>query len=384
VSVPAHWLWVCGPWFGGPHHPLVRAKGRKITLQLNDASSCSFSINGLSPVAGELQELVTDVHALREATPGAPRDRVFRGRLGPTSDDLDGTTHTVGATAWDYREVLARRILWSSSPRVFAGADQGAIVAALVADAQSRPGGDLRMSVTGTATGQFRERTYDLGKSVGEEIQALSEVVNGFDWDVVAPTQEDLVLRIHYPAKGTATAVVLSWGDELVAKVTRTVPVGEFANAYRVSGRAPERQDGATVDPVEPPPVELAADDIGATQAGRWEKAEGTDLTSVSGLGERAAWLLDEGQSIRPTYSVTLRAGAWRGRSHIDTGDWVRLRIRSGRLAVDSVLRVHTIDIPVDDDGREGQVQLSLGGPRQDYGRRAALADRRLADLERR
>lgn len=384
MAEAAQWLWVAGPWYGGPHHPLSRAKSRKITLQLNDANSCSFTLDGPDPVAAQLDELVTDVHALREAVPGAPRDRVFRGRVGPTSDDLDGLRHTVSVTAWDYREVLARRILWASSPRAFATTDQGAIVAAWIGDTQARAGGDLRMTVTGTATGQLRDRTYDPGESIGEKIQELSETVGGFDWSVESPTQDMLELRIHYPSKGTFTPVVLSYGDQLVQSIKRTVPVGDFANAQRVTGRAPERVEGATEDPVEPTPLEIAADDIGATATGRWDKATGTDMATDAALADRGAWLLGESQVVRPTYEVTLRRGAWGGRSHIDTGDWVRLRVRSGRLNVDTSLRVHTIGVPVEDDGREGAVTLSLGGPRMDYGRRAALAERRLADLERR
>lgn len=384
MAEPARWMWVCGPWYGGPHHPLSRAKARKVTLQLNDASSCSFTLDGLDPVAGQVQELVTDVHALRDQPDGGPRDRVFRGRVGPTTDDLDGLRHTVAVTAWDYREVLNRRILWSSSPREFRVVDQGQIVAALVTDAQSRPGGGLGLTVTGATTGQLRDRVYDPGKSVGELIQELSEVIGGFDWDVVSPSLDSLVLRIHYPAKGGVKAVILSWGDALLAKVSRSVELGAYGNAVRVTGRVAERAEGATDDPVEPVPFEGDTAGIGANPTGRWERAEGTDITTDAGLAERGAWHLAEAETVRPTYDVELHRGAWRGRSHIDTGDWVRLRVKSGRLGVDTSLRVHTISIPIEDDGREGPVSLSLGGPRQDYGRRAALTERRLADLRRR
>lgn len=375
---PASWLWMVGPWSGGAHYPLGRATDRQVTLQLNDASTCSFSIRGDHPEAGHVEELVSDVHALRQAAPGGPRDRVFRGRVGPSSDTLDGTSHTAKFTAYDYREVLARRILWSDSTLTYTAVDQGGIVAALVADTQGRAGGDLGMTVTGTVTGQVRDRTYEANDSIGEKIQQLSEVIDGFDWSVESPSQGELELRIHYPGKGADRGVILSYGDEQVANIERTVPVGEFGNALRVSGRAPEG-GGA-----EPTPVEVDTGAVGTAPEGRWDRAVGTDVTTDAGLTDRAAWLLDEAQAVRPTYEVTLRRGAWRGRAHIDTGDTARLWIRSGRLTVNTLLRVHTITIPVDDDGREGAVSLSLGGPRLDYGRRAALTERRLSDLERR
>jgi hypothetical protein len=93
------------------------------------------------------------------------------------------------------------------------------------------------LTVTGATTGQLRDRVYDPGKSVGELIQELSEVIGGFDWDVVSPSLDSLVLRIHYPAKGGVKAVILSWGDALLAKVSRSWSSARTGNAVRVTGR---------------------------------------------------------------------------------------------------------------------------------------------------
>lgn len=64
----------------------------------------------------------------------------------------------------------------------------------------------------------------------------------------------------------------------------------------------------------------------------------------------------------RPTFTITLRAGFWRGRAHIDVGDTVRLRIRLGAEDLSYEYRVSEIQVDVDDAGGE-QVQLTLGTP---------------------
>jgi hypothetical protein len=68
-----------------------------------------------------------------------------------------------------------------------------------------------------------------------------------------------------------------------------------------------------------------------------------------------------------PTYTVPLQPGAWQGPGHIWAGDTVRMRISSGRLQVDSDLRVQQIDIVIDSSENEnvtltiGQVPLRIG-----------------------
>lgn len=64
----------------------------------------------------------------------------------------------------------------------------------------------------------------------------------------------------------------------------------------------------------------------------------------------------------RPTFTVVLKDGFWRGRSHIDVGDTVRLRIRLGQEVLAHEYRVTEIQVDIDGIGAE-TVTLTLGKP---------------------
>lgn len=371
----ATWSFVVGPWNGGPQYALTGARDRKVTFNLTSPSTASFSLGGRDPLAEQITELVTDLHILRSPGPGIRAQRLYRGRVGTTKDQIDTNTHTVDVATADYRELLKRRIFWSGSTRSWAGTDQGLIVAGMAAAAQAPVGAALGMTVTGTATGVLRDRTYEPGDSIGERIQELSEVINGFDWDVLSPTAGELLLQIFYPRRGVDRGVVLELGG-LVAAVSRDVDPSRYANAVRGTGQEP---DGG----VAPTPVEIAVPDVGTRPEGRWDTASGESITTQAALDERTDWRLDQAQVIRPAYTVKLRRGAWRGPDHIWLGDPVRLVVMSGRLRVDTVLRVQTVDIGIDENSTE-DVTLTLGAPKPSFAQRATATEKRLATLERR
>lgn len=64
----------------------------------------------------------------------------------------------------------------------------------------------------------------------------------------------------------------------------------------------------------------------------------------------------------RPTFTVVLKSGWWRGRAHIDVGDTVRLRIRLGKEDLSYEYRVSEIQADVDANEEE-TVTLTLGTP---------------------
>ncbi len=64
----------------------------------------------------------------------------------------------------------------------------------------------------------------------------------------------------------------------------------------------------------------------------------------------------------RPTFTITLKAGFWRGRHHIDVGDTVRVRIKLGKELLAYTYRVSEIHVDIDQTGSE-TVALTLGNP---------------------
>lgn len=376
------WQLILGPAEGGHELALTEAKSRRYTARLNENSDLAFSIDGRHAQAAAIEELSTDVHLL--FTPNSGPTRILdRCRVGQTGDDITEDAHAVSVACLDYRAVLERRKLYSGDTLTYTGVDQAEIAWRLVQATQGKPAGALGITKgwVGTApTGEPRDRTYEAGDSIGQRIQELSEVINGFDWDVTPVSASGLRLDVWSPERGSDRGVVLILGG-LAAGVRREVTPSDYANALRYTGATGDEETPG------PSPVELEAGNLGETgqwPQGRWDSVFGDDgLTNQAALDDRAEWQLSQSQVVRPVYTVTLARGGWQGPDHIWLGDTVRLVIQSGRLAVDVSLRVHEVEIDLDGDGGE-QVTVTLGGPRPDFRRWPARVDKQLRNLERR
>lgn len=65
----------------------------------------------------------------------------------------------------------------------------------------------------------------------------------------------------------------------------------------------------------------------------------------------------------RPSYEIVLRQGFWEGRTHIDVGDWVGVRLEMGAEVISEKHRVTEIQIDIDAQGFE-TVTLTVGPAR--------------------
>lgn len=358
------WRWAIGQSSGtAPEEALSRPKARRVTWRLRDSADAAFTMRGTDPQAGAVEELITDLWCYRDGA------LVYRGRVGPTEDDV-GDVHNVSVTTGDYRAVLARRMLFDDSTLVFTADDQADIAWALIDDTQARTGGDLQI-IEGAhgATGITRDRTFEAGQYVGQLVtQQLSEVIDGFDWEI----DPYLTFNLFYPERGSDNGVVLDYGG-IVASVRRTVDPSNYFNALRLSGA-----DALTAETRE-------AAGLGALPEGRWDRQIGEPSVLVqSSLDERADLLIVEGAVISPSYVVTLKANRWEGPDHIFVGDTVQLVVRSlPRLDVNVAQRVYEVSAAVDDDGKE-VVQLTIGSSDTLRRRQLPSLSTRVADLERR
>ena len=341
---------------------LTDASDRKITARLSDPSTIEWSMRGTDPAAAVIDELATDVIAYRDNVP------VIRGRVGPSADDLSGDSHRVTFAAPDYRSLLGRRTVWAGSTNAYLSTDQATIAMDLIADSQALVGGNLGISQGATTlTGRLRDRAYEEGKSLGEAIDQLADVVDGFDWDIGV----SLTFDLYYPRRGRPKDFVAHWGST-VTSLRRSVDPSGYANAVRVSGAT-----GTTA-------VSSAVADLASRPEGRWEAQVGyTDVSNQSTVAEKAAYELAERSVIRPSYTATLRPGVWQGPGALWLGDECRLVVRSGRLDVNTTVRVHEVAVSADDDGNE-TVDVTFDRPRSSFVRRVTDAERQVVNLERR
>ena len=259
----------------------------------------------------------------------------------------------------------ASKLAWTNE-------DQADIAWGLIADTQARVGGDLGIVNASDPTGIERTRLYQVGDSVGERIKQLGETEGGFDWDILPISASALQFQIWHEQRGVDRGVVLEYGG-LVTDARREVQPGTYANAIRYTG------DTATTTASERESDTLATD-----EQGRMDAVFGdSGLTTQSAVDDRAHYQMKQSQVIRPAYQVDLARDAWQGPDHIWVGDPVRLVVYSGRLQVDTTLRVYEISFGIDGDGGE-DVQLSLNPPPPDPRRMPSVTDRRLTNLERR
>lgn len=364
----ARWAFVVAATDGFEVHSLTGARSRRLSIGLADPAQAAFTVDGRAEDADFLDELRSDLIVYRDGV------KLFRGRVGTTQDQLSADAHTVTVTALDYRAMLDRRILLAGDPLQFTGVDQSAIAWALASASFARTAGDLGIvRGTGQTTGVLRNRTYEPGKSCGEAVQQLAEVDGGFEWDV----DPDLRLNVHYPQRGGQRLdVVLDYGGRL-AGLSRSVNPTDFGNVVRVSGRE------ATGDTVGPAPAVRTAVNVATAPEGRWEAQVGTDLITTAAVAGRADHELTQRSQVRPAYTATLAPNVWEGPESFWVGDTVRLVVMSGRLAVDTQVRVHGFEFDIDDDGAE-TVSVTLGAPRTSLLRSLRRVTTRLGDLERR
>jgi hypothetical protein len=320
---------------------LPAARSRHVEVSLFDPGSASFSINGYHPDAALIQELGTDVRVERNGT------AVLRGRIGAPSDDIDENGHTVSVGVVDYREMLKSKILYANLD-LGSPTDVEFAVWHQIDIAQTRTNGTLGITRLGTNSGVTLPTQTGVvlaGASLFDVAEQF-RVANGVEWDV-DPT---LVYQVFPAGRGSAKNWLLDLGGS-VKKASRTVDVGNFANAIRVTGST----SGFTGT------AQTADVNAGLATIGRWEKQEGNlDYTSTAQAQAAAnSWVSTDAQVI-PGYDLTLFQGVWGGPTDLWVGDRVPVEIISGRLNVSTTLRVLKMSIDIDEQGGE-TVVATLG-----------------------
>jgi len=368
------WTFAVGPNTGLPNWALTQARSRRVTWRLTTPSDATFEIDGESADGLQISELVTDLWIYRNGVP------LFRGRVGTTSDSYDGNALKTTVNVADYRGVLARRLLIEGDTLAYTTAtDQAAIALGLVNATQGNSGGQLGIVAgLGASTGVTRVRTFLAGQNVGEELDKLAHVLNGFEWDISPTKTTALHLDVYSPTRGATTSAVLDVGGR-VRSFQRQYDPGLYANAVRVTG--------ANTTGGAPPgltAVNRAAGNIGSAAQGRWDSQVGdTNIVEQTTLTERAGAELAESQVILPQWTVELQPNSWAGPGDVWLGDTVTLVGKIGRLNDVGPLRVQEVTCAFDDDDTVttsivlGQVPLSRRFRLRTFSQRLSALERR-------
>ena len=158
-----------------------------------------------------------------------------------------------GGIVWEHQASVERGSLtfngegWHSYFRertiqttlTYTSTDQDTIARGLIAHAQAQGGGDIGIQTTANPHGVTRDRTYPWhdGKNLGEALEDLTRIENGFDFDYPSSYNSAGELETNftttYPATGRETDHVFELGTNVAL-----VNYGEDGKAVRNQHRA--------------------------------------------------------------------------------------------------------------------------------------------------
>jgi hypothetical protein len=355
---------------------LSDARARKFHADLNGPATAEIVIDGRSPQCAGIQELSQDLVLNRFNRRTNFYECWFRGPIGRSEDTISETVHTVNVAASDYRAMLGRRIM--NGPTNYMQQDQALIFQGFVGNLLSSSFGPFTLGLLwrgvynpdgtylGATTGVLRDRSYTGAEKTLDMLDNLSQVINGFDWGIEpydpTNTADPLPypsgsLYLWYPQRGIVRSFVAEYGAT-VSNLTRTVNSTDFANWVRNDG-----QNNADGTPMFANSLGDAVTNPQLHPEGVWQEGiSHSDVNQQATLQQQADGELARTSILQPSYTLSLVPGAWLTKSDCWLGDSIELRVVSGRLAVDTTIRILQVDIDIDDNGVE-RVALTVGRP---------------------
>jgi hypothetical protein len=335
-----------------PFPPLDTARGRELARIFNDAAT----------------EVRRQLVIERDGVP------VWAGMIWASPYADDQPARDIRAAEW-WAYFRRRAIIVT---RRFVQVDQLEIARTLIGDAlavSTLAGGDMDFTVGTETSGVLRDRTYEAveRKEVGEAVEQLAEVTNGFDFavDVRWGTTGDLdkIIRLQYPRRGrpfTQTGLTFEVGRN-VSDFTWPSDGTRYANVVHLLGAG----DGAralrstrlATGEIFPP------SDSGLGMPIVEDVVSRTDVIRASTLASMADSTL--ASRARPVVvpEITVRADADPIFGSYVTGDSCRVLIQPGvsprfPQGLDVLRRIVGWQVNVSDEGAE-TVRVTLG---EDFG----------------
>lgn len=271
---------------------------------------------------------------------------VWGGMLWTDQPDFDAGTLEIRGEGW--HSYFRRRVL--RARKVYTAQDQTTIATDLLnwaQDATANPGGSIGVwTLDALATGVLRDRTYEAyeRKSIGEAIEQLAAVDNGFDFRYETLYSSGIPGKrflVQYPNTGRNTALVFE-GQLSSMKVTRDAT----AMATNVDAMGAGEGDARLIASVSDPSL------IGVYPK-LDEVISNTDVSILATLDGYARQRLKRGKTpiVIPSIDVDPEADPTLG-SYIP-GDIVTVRGGYGLVTIDGRFRITGYTVKVDDSGGE-------------------------------
>lgn len=154
--------------------------------------------NGLNSIFDLLQVNVNEIRVFRDDTV------ISAGQISEIYSSIDGDTKLVNVRVVGWFDLLGQR--YTDESRIFSSTDAGTIAWTLIDEAQTLTNGNIGITQGTITTSVNRDRTYSY-KNIKEAIIQLSEVINGFDFEITW----DKRFNVYYPSKGSAKNIILTY-----------------------------------------------------------------------------------------------------------------------------------------------------------------------------
>jgi hypothetical protein len=315
---------------------LSGAQDKNLSVGLNKSGSFGFNLNCLDDLADDIDPITKCVIGYKNGV------AKWSGPIWTVDDELPSNRIQVNAVGWF--EKLNKRLL--SEDISFTDIDAGVIAVSLLN--QENIVGNTLISPGVIQSSQTRTRAYKEHQNLGQEIQSLSQIEAGFDWEV---TPDSRLLNIYNAKRIDRPEIVFGyrWGPHNIQSLKRTQDGDRLFNHVVALGQGGNQGESSNT--------------VSINKYGIFEQTiSATELTESALLAAYAAaevTFLSEPLELYQITPLPYIVGSDNNYSifeDYDLGDIVYLVAKHGRVDTGDTplaLRIFGADISFDKDGVE-------------------------------
>jgi hypothetical protein len=350
----AQWLFVLADGQGNNLCELTTAQGKTLTFKRNTAPEVQFTLSYRDYAAQYLMDAlygspgvsagIPRLKCYRQAPNDSARVLRFNGYLAPFPDQCDENTAMLTPVfRGPFSKLLGdgdQRGRFADFGTNYPATDAGQIAKSLIDGKNSDSYTGIATTGTIEAT-KIRDRAYELA-NIGQAIMDLSNLLDGFDFDVT-PVDQGATMGIFnvYAKQGVdRPASKFEYGTRTLANVrqlSRTIaPPINYVVVTGANGLYSIQTDSTSLGSYGRWPIVVAA----------------SDVDEQATLDDKAHALLRPTpvKTVRFTPDLALSPRPW---DDFYLGDTVRLFAREGALSENVSPRVNSFTVAVDDSGYE-------------------------------
>jgi hypothetical protein len=324
----------------GQKEILPEALNRSYSYQLNRAGKASFTL----PLTVErLQRFqlyigVTRLLIYRE-------DKlIWAGVVWEINEDASDDEGTVNVQCTEIFHILSEKRYTSNT---YTSTDAGQIAWGLINTTQGLTGGNLGITQGTIQTTQNRDRQY-FDEKIGEKIIQLTEVINGFDFEITPSIKVNTlsVFNVYAKRGSTLNSFRLEYGEGLKNNIqswSRKRTLSDMYNSVIVEG---EGYGDIALKSTQTDNSMITA--VGLLQGRVQEKSVNQQTT----LDTKAQEFIRVRKTEQFIYDITLN-NAYDDFGKYDIGDIVSVKIKYGYVDINTTMRIYGIDVRVSDAGEE-------------------------------